>query len=62
MTLVLYRSNQHRVDEGVDMSILGRFRRPSGSRRRTSQELARALRTAPTRASRDEILLLLQNR
>lgn len=43
------------------MSILGKFRRPSDSRRRTSQELARALRTAPTRATREEILLL-QNR
>ena len=43
------------------MSIIGKFRRPSSSRRRTSLELARALRTAPTRASREEILLL-QNR
>ncbi len=44
------------------MSILGKLRRPhTPNRRRTSMELARALRTAPTRASREE-LLLLQNR
>lgn len=44
------------------MSILTKFRRPSSSsRRRTSLEIARALRTAPTRATREEILLL-QNR
>ena len=43
------------------MSILGKIRRPQGNRKRTSLELARALRTAPTRASREE-LLLLQNR
>jgi hypothetical protein len=49
------------IDEGVDMSILGKIRRPQGNRKRTSLELARALRTAPTRASREE-LLLLQNR
>ena len=49
------------IDEGVDMSILGKLRRPNHNRKRTSLELARALRTAPTRASREE-LLLLQNR
>lgn len=50
------------IDEGVDMSILGKLRRPHDTtRKRTSLELARALRTAPTRASREE-LLLLQNR
>ena len=49
------------IDEGVDMSIIGKLRRPSDNRKRTSRELARALRTAPTRASREE-LLLLQNR
>ena len=43
------------------MSILGKLRRPNHNRKRTSLELARALRTAPTRASREE-LLLLQNR
>jgi hypothetical protein len=43
------------------MSIMTKFRRPSDSRRRTTRELARALRTAPTRATREEILLL-QNR
>jgi len=46
------------IDEGVDMSILGKLRRPHNSRKRTSRELARALRTAPTRASREELLLL----
>ena len=49
------------IDEGVDMSIIGKLRRPQDTRKRTSRELARALRTAPTRASREE-LLLLQNR
>ena len=44
------------------MSILGKLRRPHDpTRKRTSVELARALRTAPTRASREE-LLLLENR
>ena len=44
------------------MSILGTFRtRTRNSSKRTSREIARALRTAPTRASREE-LLLLQNR
>ena len=49
------------IDEGVDMSILGKLRSPQSTRKRTTRELARALRTAPTRASREE-LLLLQNR
>ena len=44
------------------MSILGTFRnRTRNSNKRTSRDIARALRTAPTRASREE-LLLLQNR
>jgi hypothetical protein len=43
------------------MSILGKLRSPQSTRKRTTRELARALRTAPTRASREE-LLLLQNR
>lgn len=43
------------------MSILGKLRRPHDNRNRTRRELARALRTAPTRATREE-LLLLQNR
>ena len=44
------------------MSILGTFRtRTRTSDKRASRELARALRSAPTRASREE-LLLLQNR
>ena len=44
------------------MSILGTFRtKARNNNKRTSRELARALRTAPTRASREE-LLLLQNR
>ena len=43
------------------MSILGKLHRPNDNRKRTSLELARALRSAPTRASREE-LLLLQNR
>jgi hypothetical protein len=51
------------LDEGVDMSMISKFRRSSTSsrNRRTSRELARALRSAPTRASREE-LFLLQNR
>ena len=40
---------------------IGKLRRPQDNRKRTTLELARALRTAPTRASREE-LLLLQNR
>jgi hypothetical protein len=40
------------------MSILGKLRRPHDIRKRTSRELARALQTAPTRASREELLLL----
>ena len=47
-------------DEGVDMSMISKFRRTSTSKR-TSRDIARALRSAPTRASREE-LLLLQNR
>ena len=44
------------------MSILGTFRnRTRNSSKRTRRDLARALRSAPTRASREE-LLLLQNR
>ncbi len=44
------------------MSILSKFRdRSRSSSRRTSSEIARALRTAPTRASREE-LLYLRNR
>jgi len=43
------------------MSILGKLRRPHTTNKRTSRELARALRAAPTRASREE-LLLLRNR
>jgi hypothetical protein len=57
----LYREQPAPIDEGVDMSIIGKLRRPQDTRKRTSRELARALRTAPTRASREE-LLLLQNR
>lgn len=42
------------------MSMISTFRnRPrSTSRKRTSTALARALRNAPTRASREELLLL----
>ncbi len=44
------------------MSMMSRFRnRPNNSSKRTSRDLARALRNAPTRASREE-LLYLQNR
>ena len=45
------------------MSMISKFRRSSTSsrNRRTSRERARALRSAPTRASREE-LFLLQNR
>jgi len=44
------------------MSMISKFRsRAHNSRKRTSRELARALRTAPTPASREE-LRLLQNR
>jgi hypothetical protein len=57
----LYTTYAAPIDEGVDMSILGKLRRSHDPRKRTSLELARALRTAPTRASREE-LLLLQNR
>ena len=60
-TPVLFTMQPAPIDEGVDMSILGKLRRPTNTRKRTSRELARALRTAPTRASREE-LLLLQNR
>lgn len=58
---MLHKTYTAPIDEGVDMSILGKLRRPHDNRKRTSLELARALRTAPTRASREE-LLLLQNR
>jgi hypothetical protein len=58
---VLHKTYTAPIDEGVDMSILGKLRRSHDPRKRTSLELARALRTAPTRASREE-LLLLQNR
>lgn len=34
-------------------------KRPAGSTRRGSRDLSRALRLAPTRASREELLLLL---
>ena len=44
------------------MSMISKFRhRTANSQKRTTRDLARALRTAPTRASREE-LLLLQNR
>lgn len=44
------------------MSMITKFRsRSSLSTKRTSRDLARALRSAPTPASREEILLL-QNR
>jgi hypothetical protein len=59
---VLYAVHRHAIDEGVDMSMFSRFRnRTAAAQKRTSRDLARALRTAPTRASREE-LLLLQNR
>ena len=49
-------------DEGVDMSMISKFRhRSNTSNKRTSRDLARALRSAPTRASIEE-LQLLQNR
>lgn len=42
------------------MTILRTIRnRPSKSARRGSRDLSRALRLAPTRASREELLLLL---
>ena len=54
--------HRHGIDEGVDMSILTKFRNRTGaSQKRMARDLAHALRTAPTRASREE-LLLLQNR
>lgn len=44
------------------MSMMSKIRsRSHSASRRTSRDIARALRTAPTRASREE-LLLLQNR
>lgn len=45
------------------MTMISKLRSRSGtpSSKRTSRELARALRAAPTRSSREEILLL-QNR
>ena len=44
------------------MSMITKIRnRSHNSNKRTSREIARALRTAPTRSSREE-LLLLQNR
>ena len=59
---MLYQVHRHGIDEGVDMSILSKFRnRTSASHKRMTRELAHAMRTAPTRASREE-LLLLQNR
>lgn len=65
--VLLYRVSAARIDEGVDMSILGKLRttrshstRSTGTGRRTSRDLARALASAPTRSSREE-LLQLQN-
>lgn len=44
------------------MSMISKIRnRSANSSKRTSRDLARALRAAPTRGSREE-LLLLQNR
>ncbi len=44
------------------MSMISKIRgRSSNSSKRTSSDIARALRSAPTRSSREE-LLLLQNR
>ena len=49
------------IDEGVDMSILKKFRTSRrADARRGSRALARALASAPTRSSREE-LLQLQN-
>lgn len=45
------------IDEGVDMSIVRKFKNSSTRSRRS---LARAIDRAPTRSSREE-LLLLQN-
>ena len=42
-TGVATRCTPHRIDEGVDMSIIGKLRRPHDTRKRTSRELARAL-------------------
>ena len=58
---MLYGTYRTALDEGVDMSMISKFRNRSNSSKRTSRDLARALRAAPTRASREE-LLLLQNR
>ena len=44
------------------MSMISKFRsRSASSNKRVSRDIARALRSAPTRATREE-LLLLQNR
>ena len=47
------------LDEGVDMSIIGKIRgtRTPG-RKRAGSSLARALEAAPTRSSREELLQL----
>jgi hypothetical protein len=58
---VLTEVSPHAIDEGVDMSIVRKFRTTrSTAARRGSSALARALASAPTPASRDE-LLQLQN-
>lgn len=50
-----------RIDEGVEMSIVRTITQKSSTRaRRGGRDLARALAKAPTRSSREE-LLLLQN-
>lgn len=59
--MVLLTEVSTTIDEGVDMSILRKLRTTSAhASKRTSRDLARALASAPTRSSREE-LLNLQN-
>ena len=64
MTLMLYGVSWQRSTKGTAMSIIRKIRsrpdrRSAASRRRATQDIGRALSLAPTRASREELLLLL---
>ena len=62
--LMLYGVSQQRSTEGPAMSIFRKIRnrpaqRSAAARRRATNDIGRALSLAPTRASREELLLLL---
>ena len=58
--LLLYEMPARTPIQGPDMTLLRKIRtRPHTTGRRGARDLDRAIRLAPTKASREELLLLL---